>query len=123
MPAEGRREVNRTDPATVSDQAARVVVSFRSPEVEPDTLEAWPLSDSDWLAEQMDAPSYRRYLRWAHAGPVEVGDEWDEFVNCGCSSPEDVVLRVEEIHDGENIGSETTIEVVPLKGYLDRTQP
>lgn len=123
MPRDRGGTVNRTDPSRVTDQAARVVVTFRSPEAAPDTLEAWPLADSDWLGERMDAPSYRRYLRWAHAGPVAVGDEWEEFVNCGCSSPEDVVLRVEEVDGGANIGADTTIEVVSLKTYLDRTQP
>jgi hypothetical protein len=66
----------------------------------------------------MAEPTYRRYLRWAHAGPVAVGEEWEEFVNCGCAAPEDVVLRVEAVDGGTAIGSETTIDVVPRKDVV-----
>jgi len=64
----------------------------------------------------MSDPTYLRYLRYAHAGPVAVGDEWTEFVNCGCASPEDVVLRVEAVDGGTAIGADTTIDVVARKG-------
>jgi hypothetical protein len=114
-----RRDINTTDPSTVEDQAERVVVSFRSPETDPDQDDDWWIADSDWLRENMMAHSYRRYLRWAHAGPVTVDEEWEEFVNCGCASPEDVILRVEEVDGGTAIGSETTIDVVPRKAILE----
>jgi hypothetical protein len=61
----------------------------------------------------MTEHTHRRYLRWAHAGPVAAGDEWEEFVNCGCASPENVILRVEDVQGGTAVGSETTLEVVP----------
>lgn len=112
-------DINTTDPATVVNQAERIVVSFRAPETDPDENDDWWIADSDWLRENMMADSYRRYLRWAHAGPVAVGEEWDEFVNCGCASPEDVVLRVEEVEGGTAIGSETAIDVVPRKAVLE----
>jgi hypothetical protein len=110
---------NTTDPATVTDQADRVFVSFRSPEVDPDGSDGWWVADSAWLAENMTEPTYLRYLRWAHAGPVEVDDEWEEFVNCGCANPEDVVLRVESVDGGTGIGSDTTIDVVPRKDVVE----
>jgi len=112
---------NTTDPATVTDQADRVVVSFRSPEVDPDGDDGWWVADSAWLEENMAEPTYRRYLRWAHAGPVDVGEEWDEFVNCGCTNPEDVVLRVEAVEGGTGIGADTTIDVVPRKKIVEGT--
>jgi len=113
-----RRDVNTTDPDTVEDQADRVLVSFRSPETDPDEDDDWWIADSEWLRENMTEHTYRRYLRWAHAGPISVGEEWDEFVNCGCASPEDVILRVENIESGTAIGSETTIEVVPRRDLI-----
>ncbi|MEF8852601.1 MAG: hypothetical protein V5A44_02880 [Haloarculaceae archaeon] len=119
----GTGSQNTIDPATVDDQADRVVVSFRSPEADPDGSEGWWVADSAWLAENMAEPTYRRYLRWAHAGPVSVGEEWEEFVNCGCANPEDVVLRVESVEGGSAIGSDTTIEVVPRKDIVEGTVP
>jgi len=114
-----QRNVNTTDPSTVEDQADRVVVSFRSPETDPDDTDDWWVADSEWLQENMTEFTYRQYLRRAHAGQVSVGDEWDEFVNCGCASPEDVTLRVEEIDGGTAIGSETVIEVVSRKIVIE----
>jgi hypothetical protein len=114
-----RRDVNRTDPSTVEDQADRIVVSFRSPETDPDEDDDWWVADSEWLQENMTEHTYRRYLRWAHAGPVSVGDEWEEFVNCGCANPEDVILRVEAVDGGTGVGSETTIDVVPRKAVVE----
>ncbi|WP_226013409.1 hypothetical protein [Halomicrobium salinisoli] len=119
MGSTDRREVNTTDPATVEDQAERVLVSFRSPETDPDATDDWWVADSEWLQENMTERTYRRYLRWAHAGPVAVGDEWEEFVNCGCASPEDVILRVEAVEGGTAIGSETTIDVVSRKAVVE----
>lgn len=119
MSSTDQRDVNTTDPTTVEDQADRILVSFRSPETDPDENDDWWVADSTWLRENMMEHTYRRYLRWAHAGAVAVGDEWEEFVNCGCASPEDVVLRVEAIEGGTAIGSETTIEVVPRKTIVE----
>lgn len=115
-----RRDVNTTDPATVDDQADRILVSFRSPEIDPDDTDDWWVADSEWLQENMTEHTYRRYLRWAHAGPVAVGDELEEFVNCGCASPEDVILRVEDVEGGTGIGSETAIEVVSRKDIIEK---
>jgi hypothetical protein len=114
-----RRPENRIDPSTVADQADRLVVSFRAPEADPDENDSWWIADSDWLREGMSDPTYLRYLRYAHAGPVAVGDEWTEFVNCGCASPEDVVLRVEAVDGGTAIGADTTIDVVARKDVVE----
>jgi len=111
--------VERTDPETVTDQADRVVVSFRSPKTDPDTDDGWWIADSEWIQDRMAEASYVRYLHWAHAGPVMVGDEWDEFVNCGCESPQDVILRVERVEDGTAIGAGTTIDVISRKAIID----
>lgn len=118
MQSISQSDVERTDPDSVGEQADRVVVSFRSPEADPDDDDWW-VADSEWLQESMTEHVYRQYLRRAHAGPVTVGDEWDEFVNCGCASPEDVTLRVERIEGGENIGPETTIDVVSRKVVVE----
>jgi hypothetical protein len=114
-----RQDSTATDPATVENQARRVHLSFRAPETDPDEADDWWIADSEWLQESMTEHTYRRYLRWAHAGPVAVGEEWDEFVNCGCASPEDVVLRLEAIEGGTAIGSETAIDVVPRKAVVE----
>lgn len=98
-----------------ADAADRVVVSFRAPEADPDDGDGWWIADSAWLAENTNDEHYRLYLRRAHEGPVSVGEEWEEFVNCGCASPEDVILRVDEIEGGSEIGPGTAIEVVPRK--------
>lgn len=110
---------NRTDPATVDDPAERVVVSFRSPEADPSGSEGWWVADSAWIREKMAEDAYVRYLHWAHAGPVTAGEEWTEFVNCGCASPEDVVLRVERVEGGTAIGLDTAIDVVSRKAFLE----
>ncbi|MCU4801770.1 hypothetical protein OB920_15425 [Halobacteria archaeon HArc-gm2] len=107
------------DPSTVEDQADRVVVSFRAPEADPDENDSWWIADSAWLRDGMTDPTYLRYLRYAHAGPAAVGDEWAEFVNCGCASPEDVILRVEAVDGGTAIGADTTIEVVARKDVVE----
>lgn len=102
----------------VTGTAERVVVSFRSPETDPNERDDWWIADSEWLQTNMSEEIYRKYLRRAHAGPVEIGDEWDEFVNCGCASPEDVILRVERVEGGSVIGPGTTIEVVSRKDII-----
>ena len=111
-----------TDPATVEGQADRIVLSFRSPEADSDDG-TWFVADSDWLRENMSDSTYLQYLQRAHAGPVTVGEEWEEFVNCGCSSPQDVVLRVEAIEGGTAIGFETTIDFVSRKSVLEDEVP
>ncbi|GGL40615.1 hypothetical protein EFA46_014720 (plasmid) [Halarchaeum sp. CBA1220] len=111
---------DRIDPTTVENQADRVVVSFRSPDADPDTDDWW-IADSDWLHDGLTTSSYLRYLHWAHAGPVSVDDEWEEFVNCGCASPQDVILRVETIDGNPAIGDQTTIEIVSRKAVLEDT--
>jgi hypothetical protein len=108
----------RPDPAEVPDQATAVLVSYRAPEVGLRGDDGWEFGDSAWIREGMNEPSYLRYLRYAHAGPVAVGDEWDEFVNCGCASPMDVVLRVERVEGGSAIGLDTDLEVVPRKDLV-----
>lgn len=55
----------------------------------------------------LQKPSYIRYLQRSKTGPVAVGDVWEEFVNCGCGTTEDVQLRVEGIEGGTAIGETT----------------
>lgn len=62
---------------------------------------------------ELDADSYRSYLRRARNGPVSPGDEWDEFVSTGCGTTEEVVLRVEAIEGGSEIGEDTTFTFDP----------
>lgn len=114
--ADGRE---RPDPGAVDDAADRVVFSYRTPGTDLEGDDGWILADSGWIREGMNEPSYLRYLRYAHAGPVSVGEEFDEFVNCGCASPTDVVLRVERVDGGTAIGADTDLEVVPRPDVLD----
>jgi hypothetical protein len=110
---------SNTDLDEVADPATTVRLSYRVPGAAPDGDDGWELADSEWIRNGMAEPSYRRYLRYAHAGPVAVDDEFEEFVNCGCASPEDVVLRVEAVEGGSAIGRETTIEVVHRRDVLE----
>jgi hypothetical protein len=96
--------------------ADRVVLSYRAPGA---TGGEWELADSEWIRDRMRKPSYTKYLKRAHAGPVAVGEEWAEFVNCGCASPQDVVLRVEAVEGGEALGMETAIDVRPRRDVVE----
>ncbi len=82
-----------------SDVASEVVVSF--PPVDDRTVES------------LTEPSYRSYLRRARSGPVTVGEEWEEFVNCGCGTTHDVRLRVESVLGGDVIGEGTAFVFEP----------
>lgn len=79
--------------------ATAVVLSYQPP--------------TDRAAAELDAESYRSYLRRARRGPVAENDEWDEFVSTGCGTTEDVVLRVESVEGGTEIGEETAFEFHP----------
>lgn len=67
----------------------------------------------DRIGEALDKRHYRSYLRRSRQGPVDVGDEWDEFVSRGCGSTRDVTLRVESIEGGDEIGEETEFVFEP----------
>lgn len=88
-----------TDPAAVTDPAERVVLSARPAEQRAVT--------DGWVEAALTEPAYRRYLRHAHAGPVAAGEEWAEFVSCGCASPLDLRLRVERVVGGTAVGADT----------------
>jgi hypothetical protein len=92
--------------AETSD-ADRVRVSYRPVDDDGD-----PTEEDDYLGRSVRADTFRTYLRRAHEGAVAVGDEWTEFVNCGCGTTEDVRLRVESVDGGSTIGDGTEIEVV-----------
>lgn len=79
----------------------------------------------EWVARELDADSYRGYLRRTRGGPVAPGDEWEVFAARGCSTPRDVVLRVERVEGGDELGSRTTIDYRPRSegrtaGFDDR---
>jgi hypothetical protein len=61
----------------------------------------------DRCFDALETDRYRSYLRRAHAGPVAVGEEWDEFLSRGCGSTRDVTLTVESVEGGEEIGDGT----------------
>lgn len=86
----------------MSHEATKIEVSF-SP-------------TDDRTAESLTATSYRTYLRRAHRGAVAVGDEWDEFVNCGCGTTRDVSLCVESVTGGSTIGDDTEFSFEPRQG-------
>ncbi|WP_310732458.1 hypothetical protein [Halostella litorea] len=101
------------DAAAAEGDADRVVLSFRAPD--GDGSDGWWTPDAEWFREGLTEPTYRRYLRRAHAGPVSPGDEWSEFVSCGCASPADVILRVERVDGGSAVGADTAFDVVPAE--------
>lgn len=113
------KSMDRADPATVTDQAETVVLSYRAAEQTADSNEGWVIADSPWIQDAITAASYRRYLRHAHAGPVSVGEEWAEFVNCGCASPMDIILRVESVAGGRAIGDRTEFEFSHRSAYVE----
>lgn len=80
--------------------ATQVVISF-SP-------------NEEQIASELNSLSYSSYIRRTHSGPVSVGDEWDEFISCGCGTTSDVSLCVESIHGGDLIDSETEIVFEPV---------
>jgi len=94
--------MSRTDGTT--DTADRIRLSYHPVDADPD-------DEDDFLAESLREETFVTYLRRAHDGPVAVGEEWDEFVNCGCGTTEDVVLRVETVEGGSAIGESTEIEI------------
>ena len=83
-----------------ADEAASRIVLAYSP------------ADDD-ITDAIDEYSFRTYLRKAHDGPVQLGDEWEEFVNCGCGSTKDVRLQVVSLTGGDAIDEETEIEYEP----------
>lgn len=90
------------DATSTSDEdehAARVVLSFA------------PADES--TAEALRADSYRAYLRRTRSGPVDAGEEWEEFVSRGCGTTRDVVLRVESTDGGDAIGPDTEFAFEP----------
>ncbi|MFB6198539.1 MAG: hypothetical protein ABEI52_09785 [Halobacteriaceae archaeon] len=72
---------------------------------------SYPSSASSTVPQELERDSYRAYLRRSKRGDVSEGEEWSEFVNCGCGDVEDVVLRVEDVDDG-TIDDETEFEFV-----------
>lgn len=99
--------------------AERVVLSFRAPGVRAEDPDAqWELADNGWVEEGLADEHFVGYLRRARAGPVAAGDEFEEFVSRGCTSPYDVVLRVERVEGGDAIGEETAFEFVARRDVL-----
>ncbi|MFB6106217.1 MAG: hypothetical protein ABEJ70_04515 [Halobacteriaceae archaeon] len=105
--------------SATADAAERILLSYRAPDIgeEADDSE-WVLQDSGWIQEGLHEHYYLQYLRKVHGGPIAVGDEWEEFVNCGCASPQDVILRVEEVTGGTALGPETEIRIVPRRDLV-----
>lgn len=64
--------------------------------------------------DAVSAPSFRRYLRQAHAGPVAIDTVWQESVDDGCGTLSPVELRVMAVTGGERVGEETTFEFDPV---------
>lgn len=70
----------------------------------------------DWTASALDSESYRAYLRRTREGSVDIGDEYEEFVNCGCGKTRDVTLRVEAIDGMSVVTRETRFVFEPSDG-------
>jgi len=105
-----------TRPGTVSSQSTAYVPLMsqqRSTETATSVTLAFSPSDDEDITDGIEADAFRGYLRKAHDGPVALGDEWDEFVNCGCGSTKDVTLQVVSITGGEAVSDDTDIEYEP----------
>lgn len=64
-------------------------------------------------AKELDAKSYRSYLRRARRGPLSVDEEWSEFVSTGCGTTQDVTLRVTAVEGGSAVGPSTEFRFEP----------
>jgi len=89
--------------ASVAD---RIVLSFAPSAADEDP---WSGVDTEWIVDELRGDTYQQYLRRAHGGPVSVGEEWEEFVSCGCATPQDVLLRVERVEGGTVLGDATAL--------------
>jgi hypothetical protein len=78
------------------------------------TLAYAPVTDT--VREEVETDRYGAYLRRTRAGAAAVGDEWTEFVNCGCGTTEDVTLVVTGVEGGEAVGDGTEFAFVPADG-------
>jgi len=94
----------------MSSIADRIVLSF-APSAAGEN--PWSGVDTEWIVDELRGDAYQQYLRRAHSGPVSVGEEWNEFVSCGCATPQDVVLRVERVEGGTALGDATALTVQP----------
>ena len=56
--------------------------------------------------------SVTTFLAKRHGGPVDVGDEWNEFVNVGCGRTMDVRFVVEAVTGGVELTTATDVELV-----------
>lgn len=74
--------------------------------------------DDEWIRNELETDTYTGYLQRAKDGPIEVGDEWDEFVSRGCGTPRDVILRVEAVEGGSVIGPETEFVFTPREEHV-----
>jgi len=99
--------------ADAASAADRVVVSYRGAAVDRDAADDGFAADH-LVHERIHERPFGTYLRRVHGGPVTEGDEWAEFVNCGCGTTTDVVLRVEAVEGGERLGEQTAIDLVPF---------
>jgi hypothetical protein len=81
------------------DTAAEIVVSVPSVD--------------ERIVPSLTSPSYRSYLTRAREGPVAVGVEWEEFVNRGCGTTHDVLLRVESVSGRKALGEATDLAFEP----------
>lgn len=79
-------------------QASRVVLSY------PEEL-------SEWGRDQVTADRYVNYLRKV-IGETAVGEEFEEFVDCGCGRTTDVTLRIEAVEGGNRLGPGAALDLV-----------
>lgn len=84
------------------DRASRIVVTYDESALD-ERLRGW-------VARELGRESYRRYLVRAHE-TAAAGDEWEEFVSRGCSTPVDVTLRVARVEGGPGLDPGTTVEI------------
>lgn len=83
--------------------ANRIAFSLRPPAGE------WSEETATRVRQKVEDGIFTSYLVRAHGGEISTGDEFEEFVSCGCGSPRDVLLRVEQIEGGSVLSEATDL--------------
>lgn len=86
--------------------ANRIVFSIRPP------AEEWRDETATRVRQKVEDETFMSYLVRAHGGDVSIGDEFEEFVSCGCGSPRDVLLRIEQVEGGSVLSEATDLAFI-----------
>lgn len=103
-----------------AETADAIRLSYRAADAETGDAGESGLAEDHLVHDRIQERPFLSYLRRVHGGEVSVGDEWTEFVNCGCGTTTDVVVRVEAVEGGQVFGEETEIDLRALDEFGDQ---